>query len=125
MKLFFISVLLVLITGIAALAASYRDITSREAKTIIARNPKVFLLDVRTPEEFRQGRIPGATLIPIGEFERRFREVPANRPIIVFCAVGSRSRAVAQYLARQGVKEVYNMTDGIVGWDRNGFQIVK
>jgi len=125
MKLFLITVLMVLVTVMSALAAPYRNITSRDVKAIIAKNPKVYLLDVRTPEEFRQGRIPGATLIPIGEFERRWQEVPPNRPIIVFCAVGSRSRPVAQFLAGQGYKDVYNMTDGIVGWSRNGFQVVK
>jgi phage shock protein E len=125
MKTLLITLLVTLLTGTIALAAAQRDITSREAKAIIDKNPKVYLLDVRTPEEFRQGRIPGAILIPIGEFERRSQEVPRDRPVIVYCAVGSRSRPVAQYLVRQGFKEVYNMTDGIFGWNRNGFQIVR
>jgi rhodanese-related sulfurtransferase len=125
MKTLLITLLVALLTGTTALAAAQRDITSPEAKAIIAKNPKVYLLDVRTPGEFQQGRIPGAILIPIGEFERRSQEVPRDRPIIVFCAVGSRSRPVAQFLVRQGYREVYNMTDGIVGWSRNGFQTVR
>lgn len=62
-------------------------------------------------------------LIPIGEFERRFSEVPKSRTIVVYCAVGSRSKPVANFLTQQGYKDVYNMTDGIVGWYRNGFPI--
>ncbi|HEY5976130.1 MAG TPA: rhodanese-like domain-containing protein [Geobacteraceae bacterium] len=125
MRSLVISVLLVLLCGTIVAAAPFRDITSREAKALIDKNPKVFLLDVRTPDEFRQGRIAGAVLIPIGEFERRAKEVPQGRPIIVFCAVGSRSRQVSQYLAQQGYKEVYNMTDGIMGWYRNGLPVAR
>lgn len=125
LKSLLIASILVLLAGTLVFSAMQQDITSRDAKVIIDKNPKTFLLDVRTPEEFRQGRIPGAVLIPIGEFERRAQEVPRNRPIIVFCAVGSRSRPVAQFLTRQGYKDVYNMTDGIVGWSRNGYQVLR
>lgn len=104
-------------------AAGARDITSREAKSLLEKNKKVFLLDVRTPDERRQGYIAGSTLIPIDVMEKRMGEVPKNRPVVVYCAVGSRSGVVAQALARQGYGEVYNMRDGILGWYRNGFPI--
>ncbi len=103
-------------------AAATRDISSIEAKNLLARN-KPFLLDVRTPQEFGQARLSGAVLIPIGEFQRRINEVPKNRPILVYCAVGSRSKPVADFLTQRGYKEVYHMADGIVGWYRNGFPI--
>lgn len=106
-----------------ALAAGARDITSREAKSLMEKNGKVFLLDVRTPDERRQGYIAGSVLIPIDAMEKRIGEVPRNRPVVVYCAVGSRSRFVAQALAQQGYGEVYNMKDGIYGWYRNGFAI--
>ena len=103
-------------------AAATRDISSIEAKNLLARN-KPFLLDVRTPQEFSQARLSGAVLIPIEEFQRRLNEVPKNRPILVYCAVGSRSKPVADLLTQRGYKEVYHMADGIVGWYRNGFPI--
>ena len=103
-------------------AAATRDISSIEAKNLLARN-KPFLLDVRTPQEFSQARLSGAVLIPIGEFQQRINEVPKNRPILVYCAVGSRSKPVADFLTQRGYKEVYHMADGIVGWYRNGFPI--
>ena len=103
-------------------AAATRDISSIEAKNLLARN-KPFLLDVRTPQEFSQARLSGAVLIPIGEFQRRLNEVPKNKPILVYCAVGSRSKPVADFLTQRGYKEVYHMADGIVGWYRNGFPI--
>ncbi len=119
--------LLVLVTVAATdlLAASARDITSREAKALIEKNRNVFVLDVRTPDERRQGYIAGSTLIPIDAMAKRIGEVPRNRPVLVYCAVGSRSGVVAQALSRQGYGEVYNMKDGILGWYRNGFAITR
>lgn len=107
----------------AAFAASHRNITSGEARSLLAKSKRIFLLDVRTPEEFRQARLKGAVLMPMNEMERRFQEVPRNRPVVVYCAVGSRSTLVAGFLAGKGYPEVYNMSDGLVGWYRNGFPL--
>lgn len=104
-----------------AFAAGYHAVTSVEASKMLAKG-NVFLLDVRTPEEFRQGRIKGAVLIPVSEIERRVAEVPKNRPVIVYCAVGGRSNKAAKFLASKGY-EVFDMTDGIVGWYRNGLPV--
>jgi rhodanese-related sulfurtransferase len=116
-------ILLLMVTFATQVWAAERNILSSEAKSLLEKNKNIYLLDVRTPQEYSQGRLAGSVLIPIGEFERRISEVPKNRTIVVYCAVGSRSKPVASFLARQGYKEVYNMTDGIVGWYRNGFPI--
>jgi len=123
MKKISIIALLILALSATVLAAGNRDIRATEAKGLLATKKSVYLLDVRTPEEFRQGRIQGAVLIPINEVERRIGEIPRNRPIVVYCAVGSRSGLVAGFLSQKGYGEVYNVTDGIVGWYRNGFPI--
>lgn len=119
-------ILMVILTiATAAMAAGYRNINSREARELIASRKNTYLLDVRTPGEFGQARLQGAVLIPINEVERRIAEIPRNRPIVVYCAVGSRSGLVADFLSRKGYREVYNVTDGIVGWFRNGFPIIR
>jgi rhodanese-related sulfurtransferase len=104
-------------------AAGYRNITPREAKALFTQGKKVYLLDVRTPDEYRQAHLRGAVLIPVAEIERRLAEVPKNNPVVVYCAVGSRSGAVARYLAGKGYGEVYNMSEGIIGWFRSGFPV--
>lgn len=122
MKKMVLTVMMVCMSWSLALAGT-QDISSREARALLEKNKKIFLLDVRTPQEYSQARLPGTVLIPINEFERRIQEVPRNKTILVYCAVGSRSKAVAEYLSKNGYKDVYNMTDGIVGWYRNGFPL--
>jgi len=123
MKRFFGALFLILLTAATLSAAASKDITSAEAKSFIEKNRKAFILDVRTPQERSQGFIPGSVLIPIDTIEKRLGEVPKNRPVVVYCGVGSRSRVVAQALSGRGYPEVYNMRDGIAGWYRNGFPI--
>jgi rhodanese-related sulfurtransferase len=122
MKKLVLAVLMVCLAWSLALAAA-QEISSREAKVLLEKNKNIFLLDVRTPQENSQARLPGTVLIPISEIERRINEVPRNKTILVYCAVGSRSKPVAEFLAKNGYKEVYNMSDGLVGWYRNGFPL--
>lgn len=116
-------VLLMMVTLATQVWAVEKDILSSEAKFLLEKNKNIYLLDVRTPQEYSQARLAGSVLIQIGELEQRYNEVPKNKTILVYCAVGARSKPAANFLAKQGYKEVYNMTDGIVGWYRNGFPI--
>jgi rhodanese-related sulfurtransferase len=114
-----------LIFGISSgfAAQGYKNVMSPEAKKLVEQKKNVYLLDVRTPQEYGQAKLKGSVLIPINEIERRVSEVPKNRPILVLCAVGSRSNLVAGFLVNKGYGEVYNLTDGLVGWYRNGFPL--
>jgi rhodanese-related sulfurtransferase len=118
-----IAVTLILACAALALAAGYKDIGSREAQALLGKTKNVYVLDVRTPDEYRQAHLNAAVLIPVNEIERRINEVPKNRPVLVYCAVGSRSAMVARLLAGKGYREVYNLSDGIVGWYRSGLPI--
>lgn len=123
LRIFTMAVALCALAATVFAAVTAKDITSREANSLISRNKNIYLLDVRTPQERQQGYIAGSVLIPIDTIEKRLAEIPRNRPVIVYCAVGSRSRVVAQALAKNGISEVYNMKDGIYGWHRNGLPI--
>jgi len=120
-KMLFAVLLLCMVCSLAF--AATQDISSREAKNLLEKNKNIFLLDVRTPQENSQARLPGTVLIPINEIERRIKEVPRNKTILVYCAVGARSKPAAEFLSKNGYKDVYNMTDGLVGWYRNGFPL--
>ncbi len=116
--------LLVLVAA-PALAAPPRNISAAEAAQLLQREKRVYLLDVRTPGEFMQMRLDGAHLIPIDQILRRIGELPKDRPILVYCAVGSRSSQVAGYLAQQGYDEVYNLYGGISAWQLRGYPVLQ
>ncbi len=83
------------------------------------------LLDVRTPGEVARGRIAGATNIDINDaaFESRIRKMQKNKPILVYCAVGSRSSAAVPLLLAAGFRHVVHLEGGIVGWSRAGLPV--
>jgi rhodanese-related sulfurtransferase len=113
---------LCIMTASLALAASPRLITPVEAKQQIDKG-SVFLLDVRTSEEYRKGHLHGSVLIPVDQVEKRLAEIPRNRPVLVYCAVGSRSGKAAEFLSGKGYPDVMSMSNGIVGWFKNGFPV--
>ncbi|PNU21260.1 rhodanese-like domain-containing protein [Geothermobacter hydrogeniphilus] len=106
-------------------AAQVRNISADQARKIIATMHDLFLLDVRTPQEYAEVRLDGARLIPINDLITRIAEVPKDRPILVYCAVGSRSSRVADYLARSGYPDVYNLIGGIWAWQLRGYPVLK
>ncbi len=76
------------------------------------------LLDVREPDEFSTVRVEGALLVPTSVFMTRVADVPADRPVMVMCHMGSRSAAVAGYLIRAGRNDVVNVAGGMDAWER-------
>ena len=74
----------------------------KELKRKIDAKEDFFLLDVREPNEFQIGRIPGSTLIPLGEVPQRVNEIPRDKEIIVHCKMGGRSAKAAAFLRQQG-----------------------
>ncbi|MFA7346734.1 MAG: rhodanese-like domain-containing protein [Desulfurivibrionaceae bacterium] len=74
------------------------------------------LLDVRQPKEYEEGHLAGAKLIPLKELPGRLGELEKEKPVIVYCAIGGRSKAAAQLLAGKDFASVYNMAGGIKAW---------
>ena len=100
------------------------NVNASQASKLVGEKANLLLLDVRTPQEYFQMRLEGAVLIPIDQFERRLREVPRDRPVLIYCAVGSRSSMVANYLARLGYPEVYNLKGGIYAWQMRRYPVL-
>lgn len=86
-------------------------------------NPGVFLLDVREPDEYEAGHIPGITLMPVGDVAARLSEIPRDKEVIVTCRTGNRSAQIADFLRDQGFTNVHNMEGGIVAWQEAGYPI--
>jgi hydroxyacylglutathione hydrolase len=77
----------------------------------------LFILDVRQPGEWAAGHVPGAQHIPGSELPERLSDVPADRPVAVYCGSGYRSSVAASLLRRSGHREVYNVIGGFSAWE--------
>jgi molybdopterin/thiamine biosynthesis adenylyltransferase/rhodanese-related sulfurtransferase len=96
------------------------ECTPREAA---ARSDEPAFLDVRERDEWEEGHIPGAVWIPRGNLEGRVEQAlpDRDRPIVVYCAGGSRSAFATQTLEQLGYTSVVNLAGGFTDWKRNGF----
>lgn len=70
-----------------------------------------YLVDVRMPDEFAAGHIPGAVNIPLDDLRERLAELPANRPIVAYCQVGMRGYLATRILLQEG-RKVQNVSGG-------------
>ena len=97
--------------------ATFQRISPHEAKEMMESDEAVIILDVREQEEFEDGHIQGATLIPVGQiFDLAPIELPdKNVPVLVYCRSGRRSLEAAGKLVELGYSRVYEM-GGILDW---------
>ena len=102
--------------------APVREVTPVQVQQALAGAAPPVLLDVREPFEWSQVRVPGALHIPMNSVPDRLAELPRSRPIVVFCAQGSRSYGVTHYLRQQGF-DAANLKGGITRWRIEGGQV--
>lgn len=96
-----------------------KSVTADDAKKLLSETPlsDITILDVRQPKEYEEEHIPGAKLIPIADLGNRFDEINPEKPTLVYCAIGGRSRVAAQMLAGKDFEKVMNLTGGIKAWN--------
>jgi adenylyltransferase/sulfurtransferase len=92
------------------------EITALELKQRLDRGDKVTIVDVREPNEYQINRIPGSTLIPLGDVPKRYSELGPDDEIVVQCKSGGRSAKAADFLRSVGFKKVLNLKGGILDW---------
>lgn len=98
-------------------SAGYRQVTAQEAKELMDSEEGYIILDVRTDEEYAEGHIPGAILIPHDDIANQAEETLADKDqlILVYCRSGNRSRQAAEALAELGYTNVVDF-GGINDW---------
>lgn len=74
---------------------------------------KVTLIDVRTPDEFSLGALKGAINIPLDDMRERIKEIPADKPVFLYCGVGLRGYLASNILRQNGFDDVRNLVGGI------------
>lgn len=105
---------------------NHKDISTADFKNFLEDDTYV-VLDVRTPEEFKSGRLKGAANINFYEetFEDEIDKFDKRKKYLIYCRSGSRSRQAMFLMRDLGFDEVYNLENGIISWNDHGFQIEK
>ncbi|WP_243030143.1 rhodanese-like domain-containing protein [Thermus altitudinis] len=85
---------------------------------------EAFVLDVRPPQDYKNGHVPGAVNIPLHELPNRLAELPKGKPIVVYCGSSHRAAMALLFLRGQGY-EVYNIRMGWKGWTGAGLPVEK
>jgi glyoxylase-like metal-dependent hydrolase (beta-lactamase superfamily II)/rhodanese-related sulfurtransferase len=91
-----------------------------DVNTLEFRSAELFLLDVREPEEYEQGHVPGAFNLPQAELASRLDELPRACSLALICRSGARSLRVAQFLRQVGFEQVLNVQGGTEAWKAAG-----
>lgn len=97
-----------------------KQISPAELATWLADKSRAapLLLDVREPWEHDKARIPGSQLVPMGQIQARFAELPKENEVVAICHHGGRSMQVAIFLEKSGFPRVHNLAGGIDAWSR-------
>lgn len=93
----------------------------------LINHKNALVLDVREAKEFDSGHILNAKLVPLGQLRQRTDELERHReqPIVVVCRSGQRSSAACALLGKQGFSQVYNLSGGILAWQKADMPLEK
>jgi rhodanese-related sulfurtransferase len=83
------------------------------------------LIDVRQPDEWRQGHAPGAQLIPLGSLSGELGAIPRDRELLMICRSGNRSGTAQRQLLERGYDRVFNVAGGMNAWTHAGLPVTR
>lgn len=89
----------------------YKTVMMNDLEQLLKKGP-LNILDVREPEEYEEGHIPGAILTPISDFMKYISKIEKDKPYFIVCYSGARSQVVADYLGKNGF-QVTNVMGGM------------
>jgi molybdopterin/thiamine biosynthesis adenylyltransferase/rhodanese-related sulfurtransferase len=110
---------------LARVRSEIDEISTVEAHARLRSTSGPLFVDVREPDEWEEGHIPGAVYVARGRLESQIEGlVPdKSRPLVVYCSVGARSAFATKVLLEMGYDDVVNLDGGFVDWKRNGFDV--
>jgi len=116
--------LVVLLMASLGLGQGFKIVTVDDLNRALS-NPKTFVIDVRTPEEYAQGHVPGAVNWPLQQIESWWSKVPKDRVVYVKCNTQNRSRVAVQYLMGKGYNNLNLVHGGIQAWMSRGYPVTR
>jgi glyoxylase-like metal-dependent hydrolase (beta-lactamase superfamily II)/rhodanese-related sulfurtransferase len=96
-----------------------------DVDTLASASAEMLVLDVREPEEYAQGHVPGAINLPQADLASRLDELPRDSPLALICRSGARSLRAAQFLRQVGFEQVTDVQGGTQAWRAAGKPLVK
>jgi len=93
-------------------------ITVQDLRKLMKTEGSVLIYDVRQPEEFSEGHIKGAILMPLGDLPSRCKEIPHKKKIVVYCHSGHRSAQAVAFLLAHGYPDAVSLSGGYAEWSR-------
>ncbi|MGV9173595.1 MAG: MBL fold metallo-hydrolase, partial [Promethearchaeia archaeon] len=100
-------------------------LTARELKQKLDKREDVFVLDVRSEDEWETGHIESAHHIYIGKLKNKTEEIPQGKTIVTLCGNGTRASLAASLLRKKGFKDVMNVLGSMKAWNAGGYPTVK
>jgi len=100
-----------------------REVSPAKALEMIRKG--ALLVDVREPFEIagKSLDVPETLLIPLRDIDKRYREIPKGRQVIVCCRTGSRSVIATRILMKHGYNKAFNMQSGVIRWESEGLPV--
>jgi len=110
---------------LAQVRLEIEEISSVDAHERLAADERPLFVDVREPDEWEEGHVPGAIHVTRGRLESRMEGLVPDkeRAIVVYCSGGSRSAFASKVLGDLGYENVVNLAGGFADWKRNGFDV--
>lgn len=103
----------------------------QEVDTVAAlqliNHKQALVLDVREESEYKAGHVLKAKLLPLGKLNERIGELEKykDQPIVVICRSGSRSATACTVLSKQGFNQAYNLSGGVLAWQKSNLPLEK
>ena len=101
-----------------------QTISMERVKFLLDNKEKIFFVDLRTPKEFQQKRLPGARSIPVAELEKRLTEIPKTGRVILYCTCRPGDDSYAYFLLRDNdYANISVIDDGFDEWVKRKFPV--
>jgi rhodanese-related sulfurtransferase len=98
-------------------------VNAAELKSMIDNGEDLTIIDVRTPEEYNGGHIPGSISVPINTI-KDFETLPYDGKVVLYCTAGVRSSKASKIFASKGVEELMDLKGGIRAWEKSGGEVI-
>jgi len=129
--IFFLATMLVgvltAVTSIAADTVAVKHVDAQGAAKLLKDDPKVVVLDIRTPKEFAEGHLKGAKNVDFyaDDFAASLKKLATEKTYLVHCASGNRSNKSLPQFMKLGFKSIVHLDGGFKGWEKAGQPVEK